>query len=144
MVPVPVNDCVVVEFEALLMNDAVPDAAPLDAGANVMVKVLLCPALIVAGSSNPLMVNSEEFTLADETVTAAPLALKVPVSGLVDPTVTDPKARGDGVTLNVPRAVPVPDIEMLSDGFVAFEVTEMFPLAAVAEAGVKVALKVTL
>ena len=82
--------------------------------------------------------------LAEETVTEAPLAVRLPLSGELDPTVTLPKLRLVGDTANVPAAVPVPESAMLSVGFDAFDATDRFPLAAPAPVGAKVAVKVTL
>ena len=82
--------------------------------------------------------------LAEETVTEAPLAVRVPLSAEFDPTVTLPKLRLAGDTANWPAAVPVPESAMLSVEFDALEATDRFPLAAPALVGAKVAVKVTL
>ncbi len=82
--------------------------------------------------------------LADVTVTDAPLAVRLPLSGELDPTVTLPKLRLVGDTDNWPAAVPVPESAILSGEFDAFDTTDRFPLAAPAPVGVKVVVNVTL
>jgi hypothetical protein len=84
------------------------------------------------------------LTLADAIVTDAPLAVRVPLSGELDPTATLPKLRLVGETANWPAAVPVPERAILSGEFDAFDTTERPPLTAPALAGAKVAVKVTL
>lgn len=140
----PVSDCTAGEFEALLANDRDAEAAPLDDGVKVTVKVTDWPAVSAAGNEIPESANSVLLRLADVTVTEAPLAVSLPVSGEFDPTVTLPKLRLAGETVNWPAAVPVPESAMLSGEFDAVETTERLPLAAVALVGVKVAVKVTL
>ncbi len=98
----------------------------------------------VAGSEIPESTNSLLFRLAEATVTDAPLAVRLPLSGELDPTVTSPKLRLVGDTAKVPAAVPVPESAMLRVGFDAFDATDRFPLAAPALVGVKMAVKVAL
>ena len=98
----------------------------------------------VAGSEIPESTNSLLLRLADETVTDAPLAFRLPLSDEFDPTTTLPKLRLVGDTANWPAAVPVPESAMLSDEFDAFDATARLPLAAPALVGVKVAVNVTL
>jgi hypothetical protein len=74
---VPVTVAGVGEFEALLVNDALTEATPLAWGVNVTEKFALCPAGMVTG--RPVITNSALPTLADETVTLAPVAFRVPV-----------------------------------------------------------------
>jgi hypothetical protein len=143
-VPVPVIDCTVGEFEALLENDRDAEVTPLDCGVNATVKVADCPAVIVAGSEIPESTNSLLLRLADVTVTDTPLAVRLPLSDELNPTTTLPKLRLVGETANVPAAVPVPESAMLSVEFDALEATDRFPLAAPALVGVKVAVNVTL
>ena len=99
---------------------------------------------MVVGSEIPESTNSLLFRLAEETVTEAPLAVRLPLSGALDPTTTLPKLRLVGDTAKVPAAVPVPESGMVSVGFDAFDATERFALAAPALVGAKVAVKVTL
>lgn len=82
--------------------------------------------------------------LAELTVTEAPLAVRLPLSAELDPTVTLPKLRVVGDTAKVPAAVPVPESGMLSVEFDAFDTTARFPLSAPAPVGAKVAVNVML
>jgi hypothetical protein len=60
--PVPVNDSIVGEFEALLANDMLPDATPVAEGVKVTVNCTCWPAGIVMGNDgNPLMAKAEPF-----------------------------------------------------------------------------------
>ncbi len=77
-------------------------------------------------------------------MTEAPLAIRLPFSAELDPTVTLPKLRLVGDTAKVPAAVPVPESAMLRVGFDAFDATDRLPLAAPALVGAKVAVKVAL
>ena len=126
------------------MNDKDAEAAPLAPGVNVTVNVADWPALSVDGSEIPESANSPLLILADETVTDAPLAVRLPLSAELAPSTTLPKLRLVGDTANVPAAVPVPESAMLSGEFDAFDTTDRLPLAAAALAGVKVAVNVTL
>jgi hypothetical protein len=132
------------EFETLLANDRDAEVAPLACGVKVTVKVADCPAAIVAGSEMPESTNSLLLRPADETVTEAPLAVRLPLSAELDPSVTLPKLRLVGETAKVPAAFPVPESAMLSGELEAFETTDKLPLAAPALVGIKVAVKVTL
>ena len=81
------------EFDALLEKDTVPVALPLLCGVNVTVSVADCPADSVVGIDRPDNVNSPLFELSDEIVTLAPLAVRVVVKLLDEPTTTLPKLR---------------------------------------------------
>lgn len=140
----PVKDCTAGEFEALLENESEAEVAPLDCGVKVTVKVEVWPAGMVMGSEMPESTNSLLVLLAELTVTAEPLAVRLPPRAELDPTLTLPKARVVGETAKVPAAVPVPESGMASGEFEAFETTEIDPLAAPAVVGAKVAVKVTL
>jgi len=61
--PVPDNGIFKVEFEALEMILTLPLAPAADAGVNVTVKVVLCPAVRVNGVVIPLMLNPLPLTL---------------------------------------------------------------------------------
>ena len=98
----------------------------------------------VAGSEIPESINSLLLILADEIVTDAPLAVRLPLGAELDPTVTLPKLRLVGDTANVPAAVPVPESAILSGELDAFDTTDRLPLTALALVGVKVAVNVTL
>lgn len=77
-------------------------------------------------------------------MTAAPLAVRLPLSDELDPTVTFPKLRLVGETANVPAAVPVPESPMLSGESDAFDTTDRLPLSAPVLVGAKVAVNVIL
>jgi hypothetical protein len=141
---VPVIDCTAGEFAALLENDKEAEVAPLAWGVKVTVKGEDWPAASVSGSETPESRNSLLFRLAEVIVTEAPLAFRLPLSEELDPTTTLPKLRLVGDTANWPAAVPVPERAILSGELDAFETTDRFALAAAAEVGVKVAVKVTL
>src|ERR1700690_1022012 len=127
--PVPVRDSIVGEFEASLAKDMLPDATPFPEGVNVMVNCTCWPAGIVTGSDSPLKVNAEPFTVSEDTVTLAPLALSVPVWFACVPTATLPKSMLVGVTLNCPwgTGVPVPVNGIARFGLDASETTETLP-----------------
>jgi hypothetical protein len=99
---------------------------------------------MVIGSEIPESTNSLLLILAAETVTEVPLAIRLPPSAALEPTVTLPKLRLVGETVNWPAAVPVPESAILSGELDAFETTERLPLAAPAVVGVKVTVNVTL
>ena len=143
-VPLPVMVCTVGELDALLENVKDAELAPLCCGVKVTVKGVDWPAVSVTGSEIPESTNSLLFRLAEETLTEAPLAVRVPLSTELDPTTTLPKLRLVGDTANWPTAVPVPESAMVSVELDAFDATDRFPLAAPAPGGAKVAVKVTL
>lgn len=98
--PVPVRDWTAGELVALLVNDRLPEDAPLVWGVNVTVKDADEPAATVTGSAIPDSVNSLFVPLADEIVTAAPVAFRVPLREELEPTATFPKANVAGETAN--------------------------------------------
>ena len=87
-------------MEALLTNDALAEAAPLDCGVKLMVNDTLLPAAKVTGSERPLTVNSEVLKLAAVTVMLEPLAVREAGKDLVCPTVTLPKFKAPGLIAN--------------------------------------------
>lgn len=99
---------------------------------------------MVAGSEIPESTNSALLRLSEVTVTDAPLAIRLPPSDELDPTVTLPKLRLVGDTANWPVTVPVPERAILMGELDAFDTTDRFPLAVPALVGAKVAVKVTL
>src|SRR5271154_1519513 len=109
--PVPVRLVTLGVFDALLANDAVADAAPDAPGVNVTVNITGVLVVTVTGKLTPLIANSEGLVppkLTEDTITLAPLAVKVPVAVPLVPTTTLPTATGE-LTLSVPTAaVPVP------------------------------------
>jgi hypothetical protein len=131
-------------LEALLTKVRVAVAVPLVCGVNVTLYGRLCPAERTAGRDSPLMVNSGLVLVADETVTAAPVALRDELRVELAPTMTSPKPRLEGETPSCPRAVPVPDKAMMSCALLAFETRVRFVVMEVAVPGAKVTLNVTL
>src|ERR1700730_8690017 len=77
-VPLPVNVSFAGEFEALLVNDMLPDATPVPEGVNVTVNPTCWPAGIVTGKVTPPRAKADPFTVAEFTMTLAPVALSVP------------------------------------------------------------------
>ena len=75
--PYPASDSVAI-LEALLVRVSVAVAAPEFCGAKATVIGTLCPAAMVSGNLTLLSANCELLTLAEETVTLAPVALSVP------------------------------------------------------------------
>ena len=80
------------------------------------------------------------------TVTAAPLAVRLPEALPLVPTTTLPSPRVAGVTDNCPvaAAVPVPDSGTVKVESEALEIMVTSPVTAPAEAGVNETLKVVL
>jgi hypothetical protein len=62
-------------LEALLTNEVLSDAVPLDRGVKVTVNKVLWPAAKVSGNETPLTLNSQVLVETEATVTLAPLAL---------------------------------------------------------------------
>src|ERR1700730_1867891 len=144
-VPVPVNDWSAGEFEALLVNDMLPDARPVAEGVNVIANWTGWPTGMVIGyDDNPLRAKAEPFRASEYTITLAPVAVSVPVSFAFVPTITLPKASVPGVTVSCPSGavVPVPLSGMDRFGFDASETIEIFPLSLPEEGGAKVTGKV--
>jgi len=97
-VPVPVKISAVVEGCALLVKVSVALSAPLVCGLKVTVNPALWPAGIVTGSDKPLTLYAELLEPIPVTVTAAPLAVRLPEPCPLVPTTTLPRARVVGVT----------------------------------------------
>ena len=146
-IAVPVKLTPVGELVALLTNDAVVDAAPLEVGVNVTVYVALCPAVRVTGNEIPLITNSEPTTFTPVTLTLAVAAVSFPVAVPLVPTTTLPgTVIVAGTALSVPAAdataFPLNAIARL--GFDAFEVTVAVPVNVPADAGANVTVNVVL
>ena len=77
---VPASAVFTVAFAALLEIAIFPDAVPADCGENTTVKLVLCPAGIVKGKLNPVMLNPGPAGVTWLTVTLVPPVL-VKVSG---------------------------------------------------------------
>jgi len=101
--PVPLRVCAAGESEALLTKDTVPGALPAARGAKVTVYWALLPALTVNGNVMPLTVYPSPVLAAEDTVTSAPLADKVPVLTVLFPIATLPKVIVDGDTESCPE-----------------------------------------
>jgi hypothetical protein len=76
VVPVPLRGTPGL-LEALLVNDSDPETVPLPVGIKDTLYALLCPAGIVNGKEGPTRANWELLLASEDTVTLAPLALKV-------------------------------------------------------------------
>jgi len=77
MVPEPVRDSVAGELDALLAKVTLAETAPEAWGAKVSWNETLVPAGMVTGRLIPLAENCDPLTPSEDTVTAAPLALRV-------------------------------------------------------------------
>jgi hypothetical protein len=100
---------------------------------------------MVTGSEIPPTLKAALFELTAETVTLAPLAVRLADADPLVPTTTLPTLKVLGLTASCPTAAtPVPESGMVSVGFDAFELTVTVPLAAAAVVGVKVTLNVAL
>jgi hypothetical protein len=95
---VPLNGIDRLGFEALDVTVTVPGNVPVEVGANVTVKVVLCPGVNVTGGVIPLRLNPGPLIPTREIVTPEPPVL-VTVSDRdrLPPTVTLPKLRLVGV-----------------------------------------------
>ena len=102
------------------------------------------PAAMVTGSEIPLSANSVLLKLADDTVTLAPVAVRVPLLAKLVPTVALPKLRLVGARASCPGAIPVALKGMARFELEASDVTERTPLTLPATAGAKVTLNVKL
>ena len=106
---------------------------------------MLCDGFSVRGVVIPPSVNPVPLTLACETVTAVPpLFVRVTVADWVVPVVTLPNASLVGFSETVPGVTPVPESDMVSVGFDAFDVIVTVPLALPAACGANVTEKVVL
>lgn len=129
----------------MLVKVTEPLAAPETCGLNVTVNEALWPAGMVRGNERPPKLNTELFELAAVIVTFAPLAVRLPDATPLVPTTTLPRPSVVGLTVSVPAAaVPVPDSGIVSVGLDAFEVMLTLPLAAAADCGVNVTVKLVL
>lgn len=98
---------------------------------------MLWPAVSVNEELMPLRVNPVPVIVTFETETLVPpVFVIVPDKDWFEPTVTLPKLSDVGLALSWPGvAVPVPDSEIVSVGFEAFDVTVTVPLALPVEVG---------
>jgi hypothetical protein len=85
-----------VAFEALLAIVTEPDTAPAAVGANVACSAVDCPAAIVTGAANPLMLNAAPAKLTCETaISLDPELVSVTACVLLPFTSTVPKFNPD-------------------------------------------------
>jgi hypothetical protein len=120
-------------------------AAPVVCGLKVTENEVLWPAGMVTGSESPPTLNKELLELTAETVTLAPLAVRLPDADPSVPTTTLPILKVVGLTLSCPTAAtPVPESETVKVGFDPFDVRVTLPLALPAAVGVNVTLKLAL
>ena len=138
--PVPLRVAVDGEFEALLTNETLVEAIPLDSGVNVTVNDRLCPADKLTGNESPPMENSELPTSTDDTTTFAPVEVKVPVFDPLVPTVTFPTLILDGLTFSCPEEALIaePLKATLRLEFEAFEEIATFPVKLPVDCGAKI------
>lgn len=99
-VPLPVSVCVAGEFEALLVKVRAALAVPVAFGVKRTVNDADWPARMVSGRLIPDKTNSVLLLLAEDTVTSAPVAFRLPFSEERAPTTTFPKFRLAGDTDN--------------------------------------------
>ena len=93
-----VNEMASGELGPLLTRETEPLTLEVDVGENAMLKVVLPPAAIVAGTVSPLMLKPLPDTFAWEIVTlAVPLFFRLIVCVLVLPMATLPKLTLAGV-----------------------------------------------
>lgn len=145
VVPVPVNGIVRVGLGAFEVSVRLPLAAPLAVGANVTLKLVLCPAFRVTGAVIPLSVNPDPLIPTWEIVTLdPPLLVTVSERALLLPTVTLPKLRVLGLAPNAPAVIPVPVSGIANEGLAPSEVIVTVPFALPADCGAKVTVNVAL
>ena len=142
--PVPLKVPERSESEALLINERLPETAPLTNGENVTVKATLCPAARVRGRLRPPTVNWEVFEVTDDMVTLDPVALRTPFWFELVPTETVPNPKDPGETDNWPGAEPAPDSGTLTLGSEALELKFNIPLSVPEVVGVNAKVNVRL
>ena len=115
-------------FDASLLTDNDPLAAPPEVGVKVTLNEALWPAARVAGSPGPLIVKPAPETLACDTVTfAVPVLTMVADAFSGWPTCTLPKLMLDGLDINVPGPTATAVTGTLTTGFGASLVTATLP-----------------
>jgi len=99
------------EFDALLTTEMLPTRAAAEAGENLAVKVVLCPAMSVDGVASPAMLTpAPEMFICEMVMVEEPELVSVTGDEPVDPTVTLPNEMLDGLASSaaVP-ATPIPE-----------------------------------
>ena len=136
--PVPDNGTVRFGLEAFDAIVTLPLAEPEALGANVTVKLVLCPAVNVSGVLIPPTVKPDPLPATCEIVMLDALELvMVSESDWVLPTVTLPKLKLTGFNPREPEATPVPESEMAAWLLDALLVIVPVALKAPAAFGVK-------
>jgi hypothetical protein len=105
-------------LKAFEFTKRVPELVPELLGANMTLKVRLCPACRLTGSNKPLNVNALLDTEACDTVTLVfPLFVRVSVNVLDPPAGRVPKLRiaGEGAIIPAARGIPKPDRATVED-----------------------------
>ena len=144
-VPVPERGTTKVESDASEIIVTSPFTAPVEAGLNETLKVLLCPGVNVTGTVIPLTLNPAPLAVSEEIVELMPPTLvRVSDRVCVLPTATLPKLRVVGFDTRVPGEVPVPVRGIVNVGFEASEVTVTLPVLVPVESGLNDTLNVAL
>jgi len=126
-------------------NVTVPDAFAVVVGANVTLKVVLCPAVKVNGVVMPLKVKPVPTIVVLLMVTLEPPELvMVAVCFWFLPICTVPNAIMFEPVLSVPGVTPVPERATLNEAFEASLVMATFPVALPAAFGAKFTEKLAL
>jgi hypothetical protein len=129
------------EPAALLVTETAPDSLPVVVGANVALKVAVCPGVSVC-AARVLMLKPVPLVLAPLIATfEVPLFVSVTVTEELAPVRRLPKLMLAGFAVKAPW-VPVPLREIKSVGLVAVEFTVMLPDAVPAAAGANFAVSV--
>jgi hypothetical protein len=136
--PVPDIGMVRLGLEAFEVMVMLPFADPEAVGANVRLKLVLCPAFKVSGVLIPPSVKPDPLTATCEIVMLDVLVfVTVSESDCVLPTVTLPKLKLAGFEPREPAAIPLPESEIVAGLLVASLVRVLVALKAPAAFGVK-------
>jgi len=145
VVPVPDSEMSTVVVEPVVESAMLPLTAVEDCGANVTLKLALCPAVRVRGVASPLILKPAPVTAACDTVRlVVPLFVMVSDVVLLPPIKTVPKLRLVGLAVRVDAARAAPDSAMLGAVPDAVEVNVTVPDELPAAVGVKTMLKLVL
>ena len=142
---VALSGIVSVGFEPSEVIVTLPDALPLAVGANLTVKLVLCPALNVTGRLMPLRLKPEPEAVAPVIFRFEPPEfVRVCVTVWLLPTVTEPKAIEVGLAVTDPSAMPLPLSGIVSVGFEPSDVMVTLPVELPVADGANLTLKLTL
>jgi hypothetical protein len=141
---VPVSGTASVGFVAVELIVSVPLITPALAGANLTLKVAVCPLVTVAGKVGPVKLNPLPEAEALEIVTLEPPVFEtVTAFDWLFPIVTVPKFTLLGLEVRDPAANPVA-ARLMFRGEFASDVIANCPLTAPAVVGANLTLKVRL